>query len=198
MSWARISSATASAFDASTWAATSPVIPDGGDECLRPGRVVVGDDEFLEEVPADGDADGGRTDPAGADDEDAHVLDLLSQSIYVHLDRTSVDLRGVGHENGGVAVEALAAEERLRPGKANQMNMSTTPKARAPTPITNVPPIPEQDGIAVLDVVHVDRGLDECVGEHQRAEQREQALEEEVARRGEQHRGGSTRSRRNR
>jgi len=40
----------------------------------RPGPllVVVGDHEELEEVPLDGDAGGGVTDPAGADHEDAH------------------------------------------------------------------------------------------------------------------------------
>jgi hypothetical protein len=65
--------ATASAREASTWAAST--------RGRRPrrrapagARVVVGDDELLEEVAADGDADGGRADATGADDEDTHEI----------------------------------------------------------------------------------------------------------------------------
>jgi hypothetical protein len=65
--------ATASAREASTWAASTRV-GDLVDERLRARRVVVGDDELLEEVAADGDADGGRADASGADDEDTHEI----------------------------------------------------------------------------------------------------------------------------
>ena len=75
MACSRQSAATSSARDASTRAATKPVVTgEAGDRPLRAPEVVVGDDHPLEEVAPDGDRDDRAPDATGADDEDPHPM----------------------------------------------------------------------------------------------------------------------------
>ena len=107
------------------------------------------------------------------------------RSVRPASDEAAVDrareVRGVlGHQDLGLSLRLSPRKKGFDRGKKNQSSMRSTPKASEPMPSTKVPPMPEQHGVAVVHVVHVDRRLDEGVGQHQRAEQREEELVEEV------------------